>query len=210
MNSMQLVTARSLLFIPLAAVFFFAACGGGGDDGAGTGSRVTDPAKVQTSTPITNAVLFTVLQDGSISAAGLPDPATPRAGTPVNGGTTTTGTAKTHKVTSGESCAAIAELYGISSDDLLKANRFIDASCGNLKIDDELKIPSAATPGVTPRPGTTTTPGGGGNTYTVAAGDSCSSIATSKGITVPTLISLNPTINADCTNLKIGQVVKLQ
>lgn len=207
---MQLVTARTLILIPLAAALFFVACGGGGDDGAGTGSRVTDPAKVQTSTPITNAVLFTVLQDGSISASGLPDPATPRAGTPVNGGTTTTSGIKTHTVASGESCTVIAGQYNISSDDLLKANRFIDANCSNLKIGDELKIPSPATPGVTPRPGTTTTTGGGGNTYTVAAGDSCSSIATSKGITVPTLLSLNPAINTDCTNLKIGQVVKLQ
>lgn len=183
------------------------ACGGGGDDGAGNGSRVTDPAKVQTSTPIANAVLFTVLQDGSISAQGLPDPATPKPGTPIAGGTNTTSGAKTHTVAAGDLCSTVAAQYNVSVDDLLKANRFIDSNCSNLKIGDILKIPSAATPVATARPGASTTAGGG--TYTVAAGDSCSSIAAAKNVTVADLMSLNPSINANCTNLNAGQVLKL-
>lgn len=205
-------TVRRPLFLLMAMplAFALAACGGGGDGDAGTGQRVTDPAKVPTSTPIANAVLFTVLQDGSISASGLPQPATPQPGTPVNSSSVTSGGSRTHKVASGESCAAIANQYNVSVEELLRQNRFIDSNCSNLKVGDELKIPAAPTPVATPRPGTTQTPASGGGTYTVAAGDSCDGIATSNGITFAQLRQLNPSIDANCTNIKPGQVLKIR
>lgn len=56
--------------------------------------------------------------------------------------------------------------------------------------------------------GTSTAPAAG--TYTVKAGDNCSSIADGNGVTVDQLRQLNPTIDAGCSNLQPGQVLKLK
>ena len=48
-----------------------------------------------------------------------------------------------------------------------------------------------------------------GNTYTVKSGDTCIAIAKSSGITVAALKAANPSINAGCTNLQVGQVLSL-
>jgi LysM repeat protein len=68
----------------------------------------------------------------------------------------------------------------------------------------------SATPG---RTGTAqaTTPGGtpGAKTYTVKAGDNCGKIAEQFGVTAAALIAANTDINAECTNLKEDQVLKI-
>ncbi|KAF7342671.1 hypothetical protein MSAN_02024900 [Mycena sanguinolenta] len=46
-------------------------------------------------------------------------------------------------------------------------------------------------------------------TYTVKPGDTCSAIATAKGLTLAELYSYNPSINSGCTNLAIGEVLCL-
>jgi len=46
-------------------------------------------------------------------------------------------------------------------------------------------------------------------TYTVKSGDTCSSIATSQGVSVQTIYDLNPSVNSLCTNLDVGQVLCL-
>jgi LysM repeat protein len=53
-------------------------------------------------------------------------------------------------------------------------------------------------------------PPAGGRTHTVAAGEFCASIAQSKGVSVAALIAANPSVNAGCTNLKVGQVLNLR
>ncbi|KAI1811896.1 hypothetical protein GGS20DRAFT_588042 [Poronia punctata] len=47
-----------------------------------------------------------------------------------------------------------------------------------------------------------------GQTYTVASGDDCGSIAVSQSVSAGTLITLNNVL-PDCTNLEIGQVLCL-
>ena len=41
---------------------------------------------------------------------------------------------------------------------------------------------------------------------TIQSGDSCSSIATTAGIPVSTLLANNPNVNSDCTNIYPGEV----
>ncbi|MGE5595442.1 MAG: LysM peptidoglycan-binding domain-containing protein [Hyphomicrobiales bacterium] len=84
----------------------------------------------------------------------------------------------------------------------------------------QTQVPGTQTNNQTPGAGATTpagntTPGGNGGgggegTYTVVAGDSCGAIATKTGVTVERLMELNPDINAECTNLAIGDVLKLR
>ena len=182
-----------------------AACGGGtaGKD-AGSGQRITDPARVPSSTPIQNPVLYQIRNDGRVDSSGGP----PTTVSP--NGTQTTSPAKTYIVKAGDTCGAIASQNGVSLDDLKKANRTIDDGCTNIHAGDTLKIPATVS---TPTSGTVTTGGNptpkpSGKTYTVASGDSCSSIAASYGVPVAQIISLNG-IDADCKNLKIGQVVRI-
>ncbi|MGD9932265.1 MAG: LysM domain-containing protein [Dehalococcoidia bacterium] len=171
-----------------------AACGGGSETG-GTGSRITDPAAVPTSTPIQNPLTFR-FKNEDIEIAG--------------GGTTTAGTgtnqAQTHTVAAGETCAEIASRYGISVADLIRVNRTINADCTNLRQGENLRIPSAAPTAASGTP----TPGGSasGRTHTVAAGDTCADIAASFGVSVEALITANG-LDADCTNLQLGQVLKI-
>jgi LysM repeat protein len=180
---------------------FAAACGGGGDDGAGTGARITDPGRVATATPlqVDKATTYQI-KDGVVSS--------PAGSGTVTGGTggSTAGQPQTHVVASGDTCAGIAERYGVSTDELLKANRFIDANCTNLRVDDPIRIPGV-TVQATPRPGTTPTGGSGAKTYTVVGGDTCAAIAASFGVDVNALISLNGL--GDCTGLKIDQVLRI-
>ncbi|MCC7364173.1 MAG: LysM peptidoglycan-binding domain-containing protein [Dehalococcoidia bacterium] len=73
--------------------------------------------------------------------------------------------------------------------------------------------PGTATRTLTPGATTTGTPGAtqtqaGAGTHTVASGDTCGSIATAAGITLDQFYDLNPDIDADCTNLAVGQVVR--
>ena len=186
---------RILLFaIAVSAVALWsAACGGGGETG-GTGSRITDPAAVPTSTPIQNPVTFR-FKNEDIEIAG--------------GGTTTAGTgtnqAQTHTVAAGETCAEIASRYGISVADLVRVNRTINADCTNLRQGENLRIPSAAPSNAS---GTPTPSGASGRTHTVAAGDTCADIAASFGVSVEALISANG-LDADCTNLQLGQVLRI-
>jgi LysM repeat protein len=49
---------------------------------------------------------------------------------------------------------------------------------------------------------------GGGRTHTVVEGDTCATIAGNFGITVDQLIRTNRQINADCSNLRIGDTLR--
>ncbi|KAJ3787270.1 hypothetical protein GGU10DRAFT_374114 [Lentinula aff. detonsa] len=44
-------------------------------------------------------------------------------------------------------------------------------------------------------------------TYTVVAGDTCNKIASEFGVTTPALEAANPTIDANCDNLFIGEIL---
>ena len=188
------ISILPIAVIASAVTLFLAACGGSGETG-GTGSRITDPAAVPTSTPIQNPLTFR-FKNEDIEIAG--------------GGTTTAGTgtnqAQTHTVAAGETCAEIASRYGISVADLIRVNRTINADCTNLRQGENLRIPSAAptTASGTPTPRA----GASGRTHTVAAGDTCADIAASFGVSVEALINANG-LDADCTNLQLDQVLQI-
>jgi LysM repeat protein len=63
------------------------------------------------------------------------------------------------------------------------------------------------TPGT---PAASPTTGATAGTYTVEAGDFCSTIAEDHGITLQQLLTANKMTEADCNTLKIGQVLKLK
>lgn len=191
------------LALALGAVI--AACGGGGDPEA-PGERITDPARVPSSTPITQGqpVLYTIEGNEVQITGGASGAITPVAAqTPAS---------SEYTVKSGDLCSTIAAEHKVTLEALQAANRNVD--CNVLKVGDKLKIPStaAATPtrgtiggNPTTRPGT----GGGAKTYTVKAGDTCGGIASSNGVTTAALLAANPSIDANCTNIREGQALTI-
>src|SRR5262245_33210258 len=97
MGALRISAAGGLLLLVVLGV---AGCGGGG--GEGNGPRVTDPAMVPTSTPITNPVIYRASGD-VVSVEGATS--TVRAG---SGGSTPTSQNRTHTVAAGDTCAGIA------------------------------------------------------------------------------------------------------
>ena len=181
---------------------------GGSQDPETPGERVTDPARVPSSTPIQNPTLFKIQGNEVQITGGSTAEITPVAAA--------TATSSEYVVKSGDLCSTIAVTNKISLDELQNANRNID--CNALKIGDKLKIPGAAaatptrgalTGNPTARPGTTATPVPTGKSYTVQSGDTCAGIVASKGTTLAAFLAANPSINSECSNLSVGQVVTL-
>jgi len=178
------------------------ACGGGGGEPEAPGERITDPARVHTSTPVQNPTLYKI-QGNEVTLSGG---ATGQL-TPVGGPTVATST--NYQVKSGDFCSTIAADHDISLEALLAANRNVD--CNNLRIDDIIRIPAAATPtrtgGIVGNP---TAPIGSnsGKTYTVQAGDTCDAIARNQGVGLAAFLALNG-IDENCQGLREGQVVKI-
>jgi LysM repeat protein len=194
----------SLLLAPVGGLLLLvAACGGGGGNEP-LGQRVTDPAAVQSSTPLVNPVLYQIRGDVVTTSGGASGTVPANAGGGGGGtGATPSRVNNTYTVASGDTCADIAAKFNISVDDLKKNNRTINADCSNLKIGDILKVQGAATPvpnGPTPKTS--------GKTYTVQSGDTCGDIAASYGVDVQKLIQANG-LDSDCTDLKIGQVLNI-
>ncbi len=104
--------------------------------------------------------------------------------------------AETHVVVKGETFYSISRSYGITVDELLKANNLETGAV--LKVGQKLTIP-----GNDVEEPDTDAP----ETYTVAKGDTLYSIARKSGSTVDTVRELNGF--TDTTVLKVGQVIKL-
>jgi len=193
-----------LVGLALAASAALVACGGGGESEK-PGERITDPARVPSSTPVQNPTLFKIKGNEVTLSGGNSGQITPvAAATPVT---------TEYTIKSGDFCTDIAAQNNITLDELLKANRQMD--CNNLKIGDKVKIPApaaAATPtrgtltgNPTARPGTT----GGGKSYTVQPGDTCAGIASANGVSITAFLAANSSIDANCTNLKAGEKVTI-
>jgi LysM repeat protein len=75
-------------------------------------------------------------------------------------------------------------------------------------ISQDGSVQSSGGPPITAVPGANATPAGK-RTYTVVSGDSCSSIAGQFGITSGELMAQNRTINSDCTNIHVGDVLQI-
>ncbi len=179
------------------AILLVVACGGSGSSG-GTGQRITDPAKVPTSTPISGGQVYKIQGEGAVLIGGGAV------------GSTTATTARTYTVVANDTCAGIASKNNISLDDLLRANRAIDQGCANLRVGDVLRLPAPPTPAGgsgpivggpgTPKPGTS-------KNYKIVAGDTCDAIAKNQGIEVAKLQAANPAV--DCSKLAIGATITI-
>ena len=105
----------------LLAVFPTVACGGDDDDAnAGKGSRITDPAKVPSATPMRDSTLYQITGDEVTLSGGATSKVTPTGSTPATG--------STYTVAAGDLCGSIATKFGVTVDDLLKANRTVDCA----------------------------------------------------------------------------------
>ncbi len=197
------------LFAAVAAT----ACGGGSSpDEEGNGERITDPARVPSSTPVQNPTLYKIQGNQVTLVGGESSQLTPVAGN------TPAANSKSYTVKSGDTCSQIAAEHGVSLDALVRANPTV---CDTLAIGDVLRIPAPeATPtpasgGLTANPtvratATATTgsgSSGGGKTYTVKSGDTCADIAASYGVSIADIIALNG-MPPDCP-LQVGQVVSI-
>lgn len=203
MNRMNRVLVTAALGAALCVTAMLIACGGGGESEQ-PGERITDPARVASSTPIQNPTLFKIQGNEVILTGGTSGQITPVAAI--------TPAATDYIIKQGDFCSTIAADNRLTLDEFMKANRNVD--CNALKIGDKVKIPSSAAPtptrgsltgNPTTRPGTT----GGGGSYIVAAGDTCAGIAAAKGVTLAAFMAANGTINSTCSNLKAGQVVTI-
>lgn len=111
-----------------------------------------------------------------------------------------TGTTTTYTVQSGDSLWKIAQRFGVSVDDIIRANNLTN---NTLQIGQVLQIPttSGTTPPSPPTPTPPTT-----ISYTVQRGDSLWEIANRYGITVDALKRAN---NLTSNTLQIGQVLQI-
>lgn len=203
MDSMTRHHCRVVLTLILIVVLavLSGGCGGGGEMEK-SGERITDPARVPSSTPIQNPTLYRIQGNDVLISGGASGQITPIAAS--------TPAATDYIIKSGDFCSTIAANNKITLEELQKANRNID--CAALKIGDKIKIPSAAV--ATPTRATltgnpTAKPGTGNKSYTVQSGDTCAGIAQSQGATVQAFLTANPTINGDCSNLKVGATVTI-
>lgn len=190
-----------VLAFALGAGAMAAACGSGGE-AEQPGERITDPARVHTSTPVQNPSVYKILGNEVTLQGGGSGQVTPA---PVN-----TPVSTDYIVKSGDLCSTIAASHNITLDQLTAANRNVD--CNSLKIGDKLKIPgtSSATPTRGPLTSNPTTVSGGGKkTYTVKSGDTCAAIAQAQGVSLQALLAANKSIDANCTNLQAGQAITI-
>ncbi|OHE94792.1 LysM domain-containing protein [Colletotrichum orchidophilum] len=125
-----------------------------------------------------------------------------------------------YKVSSGDSCDAIASKYSISTAQFKSWNTEVNADCTNLWLDYYVcvHVPGAAT--TTQAPTQPTTPPSTGPTpqmpgivsnckkyYQVNSGDSCWSIYSGAGITFEQFLSYNTQVDSTCSNLWLGYYV---
>lgn len=174
-----------LVVIVLAA----GACGGGTGESE-EAPHLSDPALAPTATSPANPVLYRV-RGGEIIVDGA---STEVAAAP-------TVTPRSYVVVEGDTCSAIAGNLGLDIESLMAANRTINSDCTNLHVGDLLRVPGAAEPAPTPRPGS-------GRTYTVSAGDTCAGIAQSFSVDVDELIAVNG-LDAECHTLQPDQILTI-
>jgi membrane-bound lytic murein transglycosylase D len=113
-------------------------------------------------------------------------------------------TQRTHQVRAGETAAAIAKRYGVSLNDLLRANGVRDAR--RIQVGRVLVVPSSAGRAAAAR-----APSQGKKTanatYTVRSGDTLSSIAQRHGVSVSALCSVNGLRQK--SNIRPGQKLRI-
>jgi LysM repeat protein len=112
---------------------------------------------------------------------------------------------RTHVVGRGETIYSISRQYGVTADELMRANGISDPSA--LQAGRRINIPSAAR--TTPTPSTTTASAAAQalSDYRVVRGDTLYSIARSNGISLQTLLEINRFSSNQV--LRVGDVIKV-
>ncbi|PSR81320.1 hypothetical protein PHLCEN_2v6399 [Hermanssonia centrifuga] len=100
---------------------------------------------------------------------------------------------RTYTITDGDICDSISAAHNVSTYQLAVVNPKIDAQCNNLQPGDTLCL------GLTGQDCTTT--------YVVSQEDTCDLITSKHSINSTMLWANNPQINADCSNLYVGEVL---
>ncbi|KAF8137346.1 hypothetical protein EV363DRAFT_1317724 [Boletus edulis] len=97
-------------------------------------------------------------------------------------------------VVAGDICDGISAKYNVSTYQLATVNSgVIDANCDNLQVGEVICL------GLTGQDCMTT--------YVVQSGDTCTSIADAYSIPQSTLLTNNPNVNSNCTNLYPNEVL---
>ncbi|KAK9759459.1 hypothetical protein K7432_017553 [Basidiobolus ranarum] len=110
-------------------------------------------------------------------------------------------TASAYELQSGDSCITVSLKNNISVASLQISNPQLD--CSKLVLGQVICIPISKPPVPTSSP--LPSCGIGAISYTVKSGDTCSTIATSNGINIDRLQSVNPTMK--CDQLAVGQLI---
>ncbi|KAG8935162.1 hypothetical protein FRC01_007395 [Tulasnella sp. 417] len=101
--------------------------------------------------------------------------------------------ARSYEVQSGDTCDGISAANNVSTYQLYTLNTDINDSCSNLWVGQTLCLGLSE--------------GDCQTTYVVESGDYCWLIATNHGIDTETLLSNNPQVSSDCSNIYPGEVL---
>lgn len=203
-----MVKIRALGFAVLVGLLplTLAACGGKGK--APANAQVNDPASVPSSTPLVNAPIYHIVGDTITTKSGA---------TATIGGTNPTpgsSSSQSYTVVAGDTCYGIASQFGITVDQLYRANGGENGTCASLSAGNVMHIPLPATATPTPgtgssnngSPNTTSTPGSSGKTYTVKSGDTCFGVAIALGVDPDKFVAANKTA---CSSLQQGDTLNV-
>lgn len=111
-----------------------------------------------------------------------------------------------YTVRSGDTLRSIARDYDIAVQDILQLNPDVDPR--DLRAGDVLILPAGAVAGRQPPPPSSAPPAANTNRYVVRPGDTLFSIARANGVTMSSILELNPNINAN--SLRVGDVIVLR
>lgn len=117
---------------------------------------------------------------------------------------------KQYIVQSGDTCSSIATGAGITTSQLISSNPQINSGCTNLSVGEALCLSAATVTSTSTASVPTSTNPLCSYAYQVISGDTCSSITTKFSMTTTQLLTLNPQVNSNCTNLAVGNVLCLQ
>ncbi|KAL4258904.1 LysM domain-containing protein [Pleurotus pulmonarius] len=100
---------------------------------------------------------------------------------------------RSYTVQSGDTCDGISANEGVSTFQLAASNPGINSDCSNIFPSQEICLRRACLSCST--------------VHVVESGDTCTSIASNAGISIPTLIASNPNLDSGCTNVYPGEVL---
>ncbi|KAG7441620.1 uncharacterized protein BT62DRAFT_476262 [Guyanagaster necrorhizus] len=101
--------------------------------------------------------------------------------------------ARNYTVQLGDTCNAISAAQKVSTYQLAQVNTYIDERCTNLVLGQVLCL------GIVDKDCT--------ETYVMASGDHCATIAVAENTTYDVILANNPNVDSTCDNLYPGEVL---